>query len=128
MFAAKYLPDRAVVIVDEAGQISGRQLFDLIRLVKERRGQLILSGDTRQHGPVEASDALRAIERYSGLRAADASVSALPHASSRAGERLHRLRGRNCPRSQPTRSLIRWPRLRRRLHFPVRLFECLSGN
>ena len=67
------LPDRAVVIVDEAGQISGRQLFDLIVLVRERRGRLILSGDTRQHGPVEASDALRAIERYSGLRAAELS-------------------------------------------------------
>jgi hypothetical protein len=32
---------------------------------------VILSGDTRQHGPVEASDALRAIERYSRLRAAE---------------------------------------------------------
>jgi hypothetical protein len=46
-------------------------LRDLLRLVHERRGRLILSGDTRQHGPVEASDALRAIERYSGLRAAE---------------------------------------------------------
>lgn len=64
------IPEGAVVIVDEAGQISGRQLHDLLRLVQERRGRLILSGDTRQHGPVEASDALRAIERYSGLRAA----------------------------------------------------------
>jgi ATP-dependent exoDNAse (exonuclease V) alpha subunit len=34
---------------------------------------LILSGDTRQHGPVEASDALRAIQRYSGLRVAEIS-------------------------------------------------------
>lgn len=59
------------MIVDEAGQIAGRQLRDLLRLVHERRGRLILSGDTRQHGPVEASDALRAIERYSGLRAAE---------------------------------------------------------
>src|SRR5581483_4278718 len=67
------LPERVIVIVDEAGQISGRQLFDLIRLVKDRRGRLILSGDTRQHGPVEASDALRAVERYSGLRAAELS-------------------------------------------------------
>lgn len=64
------IPEGAVVIVDEAGQISGRQLHALLRLVQERRGRLILSGDTRQHGPVEASDALRAIERYSGLRAA----------------------------------------------------------
>jgi conjugative relaxase-like TrwC/TraI family protein len=67
------LPARAIVIVDEAGQLSGRQLFDLIGLVKKRRGRLILSGDTRQHGPVKASDALRAIERYSGLRAAEIS-------------------------------------------------------
>jgi conjugative relaxase-like TrwC/TraI family protein len=67
------LPDCAVVIVDEAGQLSGRQLFDLIDLVRERSGRLILSGDTRQHGPVEASDALRAIERYSGLRAVEIS-------------------------------------------------------
>jgi AAA domain len=36
--------------------------------VKGANGRVILSGDTRQHGPVEASDALRAIERYSGLR------------------------------------------------------------
>lgn len=64
------IPQGAVVIVDEAGQIAGRQLHDLLRLVQERRGRLILSGDTRQHGPVEASDALRAIERYSGLQAA----------------------------------------------------------
>jgi conjugative relaxase-like TrwC/TraI family protein len=65
------LAERAVVIVDEAGQLDGRQLFDLIRLVQERSGRLILCGDTRQHGPVEASDALRAIERYAGLRAAE---------------------------------------------------------
>jgi conjugative relaxase-like TrwC/TraI family protein len=64
------LRDHAVVIVDEAGQIGGRQLLDLIRLVRGVDGRLILSGDTRQHGPVEASDALRAIERYAGLPAA----------------------------------------------------------
>jgi conjugative relaxase-like TrwC/TraI family protein len=65
------LAECAVVIVDEAGQLDGRQLLDLIRLVQERDGRMILCGDTRQHGPVEASDALRAIERYSGLRAAE---------------------------------------------------------
>jgi conjugative relaxase-like TrwC/TraI family protein len=65
------IPRGAVVIVDEAGQIGGRQLLDLIRLAEKNAGRLILSGDTRQHGPVEASDALRAIERYSGLRAAE---------------------------------------------------------
>src|SRR5450759_3781123 len=58
----------AAVVVDEAGQIGGRQMLELIRLVRERNARLILSGDTRQHGAVEASDALLAIERHSGVR------------------------------------------------------------
>jgi ATP-dependent exoDNAse (exonuclease V) alpha subunit len=58
----------AVVVVDEAGQIGGRQLLELLRLVRERNARVILSGDTRQHGAVEASDALFAIERYSGVK------------------------------------------------------------
>ncbi len=61
----------AVVIVDEAGQIGGKQLLALLQLVQREGGRVILSGDTRQHGPVEVSDALRAIERYSGLRPAE---------------------------------------------------------
>ena len=62
------LAEGAAVIVDEAGQIGGRQMLELIRLVRERNARLILSGDTRQHGAVEASDALLAIERHSGVR------------------------------------------------------------
>lgn len=38
------------------------------RMVVERNARLILSGDTRQHGAVEAGDALRAIEKHSGIR------------------------------------------------------------
>jgi conjugative relaxase-like TrwC/TraI family protein len=60
----------SVVIVDEAGQIGGGQMRELLKFVKANQGRLILSGDTRQHGAVEASDALRAIERYAGLEAA----------------------------------------------------------
>ena len=62
------LVDGAVVVVDEAGQIGGRQMFELLRLTRERNARVILSGDTRQHGAVEASDALLAIERYSGVK------------------------------------------------------------
>ena len=40
---------------------------DLLRSLRESSGRVILSGDTHQHGAVEASDALRAIEKYSGL-------------------------------------------------------------
>jgi conjugative relaxase-like TrwC/TraI family protein len=57
----------AVVLVDEAGQIGGKQMLALLELVQENGGRIILSGDTRQHGAVEATDALRAIERHSGL-------------------------------------------------------------
>lgn len=65
--AKRELAEGAVIIVDEAGQIGGRQMLELIRLVRERNTRLILSGDTRQLGAVEASDALLAIERYSGV-------------------------------------------------------------
>ncbi len=61
------MPRGAVVLVDEAGQIGGEQMEKLLSFIKEHDGRLILSGDTRQHGAVEASDALRAIEKYSGL-------------------------------------------------------------
>jgi conjugative relaxase-like TrwC/TraI family protein len=67
---AKTLPPRAVVLVDESGQVGGKQLGELVALVKTQGGRLILSGDTRQHGAVQASDALRAIEEFSGLKAA----------------------------------------------------------
>ena len=59
----------AIVIVDEAEpQIGGRQMHQLLKLTQERKARVILSGDTRQHGAVEASDALLAIERYSGIK------------------------------------------------------------
>lgn len=58
----------AVVILDEAGQVGAKQMALLIRAVRESQGRLILSGDTRQHGAVAASDALLAIEKHTGLR------------------------------------------------------------
>ena len=60
----------AIVLVDEAGQVGGRQMSDLVKVVASHGGRLILSGDTRQHGPVEASDMLLALERYAELRPA----------------------------------------------------------
>ena len=58
-----------VLLVDEAGQIGGQQMHQLLSLAQANEGRVILSGDTRQHGAVEASDALRAIEKYSTLQA-----------------------------------------------------------
>ena len=65
------MPERGVVVVDEAGQIGARQMVELIRAVKAKQGRIIVSGDTRQHGPVEASDALLALERYAQLLPAE---------------------------------------------------------
>ena len=64
---SRHVARGGVVLVDEAGQIGGRQMHQLLTLATSQRGRVILSGDTRQHGAVEASDALRAIEKYSGL-------------------------------------------------------------
>lgn len=61
----------AVVIVDEAGQIGGKDMHALVSFVKDHGGRLIFSGDTHQHGPVEASDALWAIEKYAHLPVAE---------------------------------------------------------
>ncbi|MDP0495332.1 MAG: MobF family relaxase [Verrucomicrobiota bacterium JB024] len=66
--AEKKLPANAVVIVDEAGQIGGKQMHELLSTLEVSRTRVILSGDTRQHGAVEASDALRALEKFSALQ------------------------------------------------------------
>ncbi|OAM91188.1 conjugal transfer protein [Termitidicoccus mucosus] len=66
----KQLPPNAVVMVDEAGQVGAQQLAELICVVQSNGGRLILSGDTRQHGAVAFSDALRAIEKHAGLKPA----------------------------------------------------------
>ena len=71
LLTRQQLPENAVLLVDEAGQIGGKQMEALFRLAQEKHARLILSGDTRQHGAVEASDALRAIEKYSGLESVE---------------------------------------------------------
>lgn len=64
------LPIGAVVIVDEAGQVGGRQMEQLFGLAHRFAARLVLSGDTRQHASVEASDAMRSLEAYSHVRIA----------------------------------------------------------
>jgi hypothetical protein len=58
------IPHGSVVILDEAGQVGGKDMLALIERVEMKGGRLILSGDTRQHGAVAASDALRVIEEH----------------------------------------------------------------
>src|SRR5439155_4152519 len=54
--ARRSMPRDAVVLVDEAGQIGGEQMLQLLQFVKENEGRAVLSGDTRQHGAVQATD------------------------------------------------------------------------
>src|SRR5205807_2756115 len=37
-----------VVILDEAGMVSGRQMWELLRVVKQQSARLIFCGDTKQ--------------------------------------------------------------------------------
>ena len=61
------LRDR-VLIVDEAGMVSARQMTTLLALAEQQAARVVFSGDTRQLQSVEAGDALRILERESGLR------------------------------------------------------------
>ncbi|MFA5262964.1 MAG: MobF family relaxase [Opitutaceae bacterium] len=53
-----------VIVVDEAGLISARQMRDLCRLAEANANRLLLVGDTKQHSSVEAGDALRCLQQY----------------------------------------------------------------
>jgi conjugative relaxase-like TrwC/TraI family protein len=61
------------LIVDEAGMVSGRQMFELLKLADQQSARIIFSGDTKQIRSVEASDALRVLERESHLKSASLS-------------------------------------------------------
>jgi ATP-dependent exoDNAse (exonuclease V) alpha subunit len=57
-----------VLIVDEAGMISGRQMEGILKLAERERARVLFSGDTQQIQSVEASDSLRILERESQMR------------------------------------------------------------
>jgi ATP-dependent exoDNAse (exonuclease V) alpha subunit len=61
------LAKNAVICLDEAGQVGIRDMHRLATIALESGGKLILSGDTRQHGAVAASDALVLLERYANV-------------------------------------------------------------
>jgi len=58
----------AVVIVDEAGMVSGGQMAQLLRLAERQSARIVFSGDTRQIQSVDACDALRVLEKESRLK------------------------------------------------------------
>jgi conjugative relaxase-like TrwC/TraI family protein len=57
-----------VMIVDESGMISGRQMLELLKLAEQNSVRIVFSGDTKQIRSVEACDALRILEKQSGLK------------------------------------------------------------
>lgn len=56
-----------VLIVDEAGMISSKDMDELIRLAKDKGARILYSGDTAQIKSVSEGDALRVLERESKL-------------------------------------------------------------
>lgn len=65
------VPAGATLLVDEAGQVGGRQMESLLQLARRNRCRVILSGDTRQHAAVEASDAMRSLESFAQVTTAE---------------------------------------------------------
>jgi ATP-dependent exoDNAse (exonuclease V) alpha subunit len=57
-----------VLVVDEAGMVSGRQMEGLLKLAEREAARILFSGDTRQLQSVEASDALRILEQESQMK------------------------------------------------------------
>lgn len=53
-----------VLLVDEAGLVSVREMRDLCRVAARHDNRLLLVGDTKQHGSVEAGDALRCLQEF----------------------------------------------------------------
>ncbi|MDP2136450.1 MAG: MobF family relaxase, partial [Candidatus Didemnitutus sp.] len=57
-----------VVVVDEYGLLSTRQLKQLVDITTAQNARLLLVGDSAQHKSVEAGDAARIIERETRIR------------------------------------------------------------
>jgi hypothetical protein len=53
-----------VLVVDEAGFVSTREMRDLCRLAARNDNRLLLVGDIKQHHSVEAGDALRCLQEF----------------------------------------------------------------
>lgn len=56
-----------VIWIDEAGMVSNKDMNKILAIAKEQNARVIFSGDTKQHNSVERGDALRIIQKYSGI-------------------------------------------------------------
>jgi conjugative relaxase-like TrwC/TraI family protein len=61
---------KKVIILDEAGMVSGRQMLELLHIAERNSARIVFSGDTKQIQSVEACNALQVLEKaFQCLRA-----------------------------------------------------------
>jgi conjugative relaxase-like TrwC/TraI family protein len=59
---------KQVMLVDEAGQVSTKEMRAIFDIARKQQARVVLVGDYRQHSSVEAGDAFRLIENEGGVR------------------------------------------------------------
>jgi conjugative relaxase-like TrwC/TraI family protein len=59
-----------ILWIDEAGQVSSKDMRKLMDIAKRNGNRVILSGDYTQHASVEAGDAFRLLEKEAGVKLA----------------------------------------------------------
>jgi conjugative relaxase-like TrwC/TraI family protein len=64
--ASQVTVDGKILFVDEATQLSSREMEKLIRLVRERGGKVCLIGDAKQHQPIAAGQPFAAASQLLG--------------------------------------------------------------
>lgn len=57
-----------VLLVDEAGMISTKDMNALFQVAEKQNARIILSGDYHQHGSVDAGDSFRILESEGGVK------------------------------------------------------------
>jgi ATP-dependent exoDNAse (exonuclease V) alpha subunit len=57
----------ALVVVDEAGLLSQKQGYDVLKFARKHDNRVLLVGDVKQHSSVEAGDFLRVLETHSKM-------------------------------------------------------------
>jgi conjugative relaxase-like TrwC/TraI family protein len=57
-----------VLLIDEAGMVSSKDMRDLLKLAKDQNARIVYSGDTAQIKSVSEGDALRVLARESNLQ------------------------------------------------------------
>jgi hypothetical protein len=111
-----------VLVVDEAGMVSGRQMEGLLKLAKREDARILFSGDTRQLQSVEASDYREKLREMLGVS------TTRPCGASRKPHIAGFFRGANVPPTlwqRSERNSLFQPSLRFSQPFVAPLDRCL---